>query len=567
MKTVKRLLAVVLIIAVILPVGAITANAQTTVTSIVLGVGEKYTLPSEVKVAKSYDHSVISIKNSAVTGLAEGVTRLRYQGRDGKIRLYRFTVKKAPTAVTLNATKKDLISGQTFNLRYQISEGFSGKVTYSVNDKRIAIVNSKGQVYAKCKGTAVVTAKAYNGVKATCTFTITDSVVRLELPIRHLNLPVSGKYTLKAYINKSASANVTWKSSDTSVATVSGNQLSAAVTAKKAGKATITVSAPGGVKATCTINVTTTKTSDTLKKQINSLPLYPIKTGYAALDSKVESIFKSIFKSGYTTYDKLVAVYDYEIKTFSYAYTDLSQSQWNAFENNKNNQPCASYADSLLARRAYETLVTKEGVCYNYAAIFTVMMRAVGLEVFSIDGTSTYADGHWDVHTWNNILINGRHLLFDAQVDDNIYNKLGYILYDRFGMTDSESTTDYRYKNSDRLEDLRLFKYFDKQKDFSVTLKLTGGGKTWTKSFTYPSEETYYADFVIRDVNYIGPMTYTLYINAGSGEYYFEENPAFYDENRSYCLSCFYGSFFKNYYHSWYITDAATGRTILIEIE
>ncbi|MBQ9472275.1 MAG: transglutaminase domain-containing protein, partial [Ruminococcus sp.] len=109
------------------------------------------------------------------------------------------------------------------------------------------------------------------------------------------------------------------------------------------------------------------------------------------------------------------------------------------------------------------TLMNNKGVCYNYAAVFTVMMRAVGLECFSFEGTSTYADGHWDVHTWNNILINGRWLLFDAQVDDNIYNKLGYMLYDRFGLTASDSTVteNYKYETSDRLQDARYFNYFD----------------------------------------------------------------------------------------------------------
>ena len=120
-----------------------------------------------------------------------------------------------------------------------------------------------------------------------------------------------------------------------------------------------------------------------------------------------------------------------------------------------------SYYDSALAAQAYATLMNNKGVCYNYAAVFTVMTRAVGLECFSIDGTSTYADGHWGVHTWNNILINGRWLLFDAQVDDNIYNKLGYMLYDRFGMTASEATTDYKYTTSDRQEDALYFNYFD----------------------------------------------------------------------------------------------------------
>lgn len=289
--------------------------------------------------------------------------------------------------------------------------------------------------------------------------TIPGTVV--ELPVRHINLPVGGKFTLKALTD--VTKNITWKCSNTNIATVSGSGTKATVTAKKSGKATVTVTLEKGAQAVCTVDVTTTKTSDSLKSQINSLPLYPVKTGYVALDNKVQSIFKSIFKSGYTTYDKLKAVYDYELFNFSYEYISLTSKQQKDFYDNSGNKEPESYYDCRLAERAYATLMNNKGVCYNYAAVFTVMMRAIGLECFSIDGTSTYADGHWDVHTWNNIIVNGKYLIFDAQVDDNIYNKVGYKYIERFGLKDSDSlaTENYKYKSSDRLDDLSYFNYFD----------------------------------------------------------------------------------------------------------
>lgn len=283
----------------------------------------------------------------------------------------------------------------------------------------------------------------------------------VDLPVRHINLPVGGKFTLTAYAD--SDKHVTWKSSDTNVATVSSSGLNASVRAKKTGKANVTVTLSSGVKAVCTVDVTSTKTSDSLKAQINSLPLYPIKTGYVALDNKVESVFKKIFKSGYTTYDKVKAVYDYEIDNFTYEYIGMTQKQQKDFYDNPDNHELWSYYDSSLAARAYATLMNNKGVCYNYAAVFTVMMRAIGLECFSIDGISTYdvARTKWDVHTWNNIIINGRFLLFDAQVDDNILKNIGYKLYERFGMNESDAKLDYKYKNDDRLVDLSNFNYFD----------------------------------------------------------------------------------------------------------
>ena len=320
----------------------------------------------------------------------------------------------------------------------------------------IRAVNSKGDTISGFKSSGWSAAYTYPGGG-------TAGSATLNFAVRHINLPVGGTFKTEAYSDGGTFKTVNWSSSNTGVATVSGSGLKATITAKKAGKANITVITKSGAKAVCTVDVTSTKTSDSLKNQINSLPLYPVKTGYVALDNKVESIFKSIFKSGYTTYDKLVAIYDYEIEHFSYEYISMTQKQSQDFYNNSKNSEPESYYDSSLAARAYATLMNNKGVCYNYAAVFTVMMRAVGLECFSFDGTSTYADGHWDVHTWNNILINGRWLLFDAQVDDNIYNKLGYMLYDRFGLTagDSTVTENYKYKTTDRLQDARNFNYFD----------------------------------------------------------------------------------------------------------
>ena len=320
----------------------------------------------------------------------------------------------------------------------------------------IRAVNSKGSTISGYKSSGWTATYTYQGGGSSGSATLSFSV-------RHINLPAGSTFKTEAFSDGGTFKTVNWSSSDTSVATVSGSGLKATITAKKKGKTDITVTTKSGAKAVCTVDVTSTKTSDSLKNQINSLPLYPVKTGYVALDNKVESIFKSIFKSGYTTYDKLKAIYDYEIEHFSYEYIGLTQKQYQDFYNNSKNSEPESYYDSMLAARAYATLMNNKGVCYNYAAVFTVMMRAVGLECFSFEGTSTYADGHWDVHTWNNILINGRWLLFDAQVDDNIYNKLGYMLYDRFGLTASDSTVteNYKYETSDRLQDARYFNYFD----------------------------------------------------------------------------------------------------------
>lgn len=473
----------------------------------------------------------------------------------------------AVTSIMLNASELSLYPGETFGLAYTLNEGAAASVIWSVDDKRIASVSNDGLVYAKSQGTAVVTAKTDNGLTASCKVTIRDKQTSLTLPIRRVNIPVNGTFKLKAYPGNAAySGKYVWTSTEPDIAVVSASGLNATVTAKKSGKATVTVTAESGAKASCTIIVTKTKTSDSLEKQINSMPLYPIRTGIVALDNKVDAIFSKIFKSGYTTYDKLKAVYDYEIANFSYAYTDLTDAQEKVFSDNPDNRDLASYEDWLLAHRAYETLVTGEGVCYNYAAVFTVMMRAIGLECFSIDGTSTYADGHWGVHTWNNILINGRFLLFDAQVDDNIHNNLGYTLYDRFGLTDSESTTDYKYTNSNRLDDARLFRYFAEQKAFTVAVTISGGGRTWSQNYTFPADR-YYSSITLDTGGHDGPFDYSIRVTSGGGEYKMYGDPENYDSEHTYYINRFEGSFEDRYYSWLELLDVTSGRELDIYLE
>ncbi len=83
-----------------------------------------------------------------------------------------------------------------------------------------------------------------------------------------LELKKGKTYTLKATVTPAGSVDgaVTFKSSKTSVATVSSNGV---VTAKKAGTATITATTANGKKAACKVTVTVPATKVYLTKQIN----------------------------------------------------------------------------------------------------------------------------------------------------------------------------------------------------------------------------------------------------------------------------------------------------------
>ena len=83
----------------------------------------------------------------------------------------------------------------------------------------------------------------------------TVAVTGVSLDKTSLDLIEGGTETLTATVSPDNATNkkVSWKSSDTAVATVDDN---GKVTAVKAGSATITVTADGGKTATCSVKVT-----------------------------------------------------------------------------------------------------------------------------------------------------------------------------------------------------------------------------------------------------------------------------------------------------------------------
>ncbi len=71
--------------------------------------------------------------------------------------------------ITLNKTSANLATLKTLSLTAAVSPaGYTGTITWSSSDSKIASVDKNGKVTAKKYGTAVITAKLSNGATATC---------------------------------------------------------------------------------------------------------------------------------------------------------------------------------------------------------------------------------------------------------------------------------------------------------------------------------------------------------------------------------------------------------------
>lgn len=159
------------------------------------------------------------------------------------------------SSITLSDTNEVLYLGFTHFLTATVKPDNANdkSLTWSSSDTSVVTVSSSGSVTAKGLGTATVTARATNGVSASCVFTVCDILPdSLMVSKNTQELDVGQSFQLTGTITPSYATNktITWSSSDTSVATVtqSGN-----VKAVGNGKATITAKTVNGIKAVCEI--------------------------------------------------------------------------------------------------------------------------------------------------------------------------------------------------------------------------------------------------------------------------------------------------------------------------
>ena len=216
--------------------------------------GKDYTITGDYQATEIGTYTIQIVG----TGLYKGSLEKSYQ-------ILPITVAEIKLSQSTLSMKK----GETAALTVTITpENATDKaVDWTSSDTKIAMVDSTGKVTAVSAGTASITCMAKDGSdkKATCEVTVTDptppkpSVVKVTKITLNKTTASVGKgkaMQLTATVTPTNATNkaVTWKSSNTKIATVSST---GKVTAKAAGTVTITCTAKdgSGKKATCRITV------------------------------------------------------------------------------------------------------------------------------------------------------------------------------------------------------------------------------------------------------------------------------------------------------------------------
>ncbi len=240
-------------------------------TSLSMQVGETETITATVNPDNATDKSVTwGSSDVSVATVADGRVTAKKSGeatitaKSGScIAECKVTITVSTETVTLDKTTLSLAVGESVQLTATVKpdDATDKNVSWTSSDESVVKVDN-GKVSALKFGKATITAKC-GGKAAECAVTVTVPTGSVTLDKTTLSLAVGESVQLTATVkpDDATDKNVSWTSSDESIAKVDNGK----VTAIRAGKATITAKC-GGKTAECAVTVTVPTGSVTLDK-------------------------------------------------------------------------------------------------------------------------------------------------------------------------------------------------------------------------------------------------------------------------------------------------------------
>jgi len=133
------------------------------------------------------------------------------------------------------------------------------------------------------------------------------------------------------------------------------------------------------------------------------------------------NVAKELTKNKTTELEKIEVCYQYMVKQFKYDYAKLKNLEYDYIP----------VIDDVVKK--------KLGICYDYAAVLSSMLRSLDIKSKLIMGYSTNVK---EYHAWNEIFINGKWVTVDTTYDSQMENlKIKY----EFEKPKSDYSTVYEY--------------------------------------------------------------------------------------------------------------------------
>ncbi len=158
------------------------------------------------------------------------------------------------------------------------------------------------------------------------------------------------------------------------------------------------------------------KTGNIIKDRLNSVELKPNKFLKGREEKILIKHLDKIIDDDMSNYEKAKACYDYIINNTYYSYGGWGNAIESVLENGF-------------------------GTCTEYSYVYMAMMRYLGFNAKTVDGSTAMAAGGYGYHMWTEVKLNGTTYVFDPQVEDDMSN--GKINYYRFCKTYSEVSGSY----------------------------------------------------------------------------------------------------------------------------
>ena len=171
------------------------------------------------------------------------------------------------SAVTLNHSTLTIKRGKSVKLKARKAKSVKKRqLVWTSSNKKIATVDKICKVTAKKNGkTNIVVKVKGTKIKAVCKVIVGNPVTKIKANKTKATIYVSEKYTIKTKIGpkKASNKKLTYTSSNKNVAGVNSKGV---VTAKKAGKAKITIKATDGSGKKAVVTITVKKTAIALSQ-------------------------------------------------------------------------------------------------------------------------------------------------------------------------------------------------------------------------------------------------------------------------------------------------------------
>ena len=250
-------------------------------TSLSIGLSEVYTGLRVKSMAPEGSASTITwstsnkryVKVDARTGAIKGVKRgsayIYAKAKNGVWARCKVTVKKKPSKISLPKTFNVGLGLEGYKIKHSLKSGTaSAGITWASNNKAVVEVDpTTGILLPRAVGSAKITARTYNGKKATCTVNVRPAPTGVSLrPTANVTVGKSIVLTPTMAPSNAIAAN-TYQSSDPSVATVDN---AGRVTGRALGTAIITATTYNGITSpvenSCVVTVCTAPSKVTLNK-------------------------------------------------------------------------------------------------------------------------------------------------------------------------------------------------------------------------------------------------------------------------------------------------------------